>query len=234
MLLNDFPLVEVSSYFIQHNNRLKAKLNRQCEMEYCERHAMAHKCIPLFRCTYFLLAVFLFSKPVNAECMNAERALSLTKEELFHAVPCDIVVEAYIRGLGIKSGKYKSFDGRVLSEFPYYLPVRRFLGRKLRGSSPNFEEEFGFLLAALSHLTDSQSERESLYRVFILSEYWSKNSSQNHDSIFWISKALQENVQKTSFENMRHIQCFIQHDMPVVEVSTVVASLSYTNCTEGN
>lgn len=180
-----------------------------------------------------LILVFLctaFAGQSAAKCIEPLALAQLSVGDLKTLEACDIVGAAYRGGLGIAPSVYQKFDGKPLESFKYYLPMRLYFNRKSKGLSDGFDHEFGLLLTALSFLDNHQSRRESIYRVFVLSEYWTHHSTQEKVSGFWLSAAVQEHTRKTEFYKLESVECFVRYDIPVLNVSEIVEAPLFKQC----
>ncbi|AML51797.1 hypothetical protein [Falsihalocynthiibacter arcticus] len=185
----------------------------------------------LFAAMFFATVIFLFTAGVAlSDCVEDREATLVDRDALREITPCNLLVEAYRGGFGIGPGSFKKYSGTSLESFRYYLPIRMFLFRDATNSSGTFKKEFGYLLSALTYLSGDDLERISLYKTFILGEFWEHNYYPEGDPGFWVTQAIQEHISATSITDWKSVKCFVLADMPTLSVSDVIQTSAFKEC----
>ncbi|GAA6192565.1 hypothetical protein [Phaeobacter sp. NW0010-22] len=190
---------------------------------------------------YFLMkallvsfVVFVLSGELKADtkCSDFDAVSSMNVTSMEQVLPCDILVELYLRGLGVWLGfEVVSVPGKLESH-GYYLPVRMFLFRINRIQSEDFDNDFGLLLSSIPFLDQLDDEKKGFYLSYILSEYWTAKETQNGISGFWIDKAFKDAIGRAGLKSTQELECFILAGFPDKKIRDIKNTKVYLDCIE--
>jgi hypothetical protein len=167
-------------------------------------------------------------------CLSHADLLELESADLASAMPCDALGFSYLIGLGFTQKKYR---GELRSEnHQYYSFFRYSLELKRREGEKSTNDAIAFLIAAAQSLAledeVAMGRRYYAYQAYIVGEFWKANASEILDSREVIDETFTALLSLSGFTNYHSLVCFIEIDLPSLDIEEITDSARYKVCSK--